>query len=50
MAELFMAVEPVAKAHHNTIFMESVIVSSVEAFDGDQFIMRLAAPEGAVHA
>lgn len=45
-----MAVEPVAKAHHNTIFMESVIVSSVEAFDGDQFIMRLAAPECAVHA
>ncbi|MDT8386091.1 MAG: dihydroorotate dehydrogenase electron transfer subunit [Thiogranum sp.] len=45
-----MAVESVNKAQRNTIFVESAIVSSVEAFAGNQFIMRLDAPECALHA
>ena len=39
-----------AKEHRGTIFLEDALVTSHEAFAGDQFILRVKAPECAAHA
>ena len=38
------------REHRGTIFLEDALVTSHEAFAGDQFILRVKAPECAAHA
>jgi dihydroorotate dehydrogenase electron transfer subunit len=39
-----------SKEHRNTIFVEDALILSHEAFEGDQFVMRVMAPKCASHA
>ncbi|MGD2075455.1 MAG: dihydroorotate dehydrogenase electron transfer subunit [Gammaproteobacteria bacterium] len=39
-----------SKAHRGTIFLESAEVLSQQAFEGDQYLLRIQAPDCAAHA
>ena len=36
--------------HRNKIYIEQAVILSQQAYDGDQYVMRLRAPETAGHA